>query len=305
MSTLDAHLELRMATSSRHPRFLPSGAGRERLRNHLNKIHEEGEVHSLVVGGALRAIFAWRTDPDSWFGSPASVIAIDHAPGVDVAPWLAPLLDDALPRMEDELDLFVDHAYRGLARALLARGLGLDSVQLLGDPVRARALLGAQRLPPELELRPLMPADAGAVVALHRETFRAQPEYCWFGGNERYLERMRHDLGAPDPGQWVLQRDGACVGHLGAVLDPDNPFFGPLAGMTLLLAPALRGRGLLRALYAHLLDQMIARGAHTFRGGTSQAPVMRLAVQMERPLQGWLLRRRAHFPLTHFGAFAP
>jgi GNAT superfamily N-acetyltransferase len=89
------------------------------------------------------------------------------------------------------------------------------------------------------------------------------------------------------------------------VLDPDNPFFGPLAGMTLLLAPALRGRGLLRALYAHLLDQMIARGAHTFRGGTSQAPVMRLAVEMERPLQGWLLRRRAHFPVSHFGAFAP
>ena len=70
-----------------------------------------------------------------------------------------------------------------------------------------------------------------------------------------------------------------------------------------MLAPALRGRGLLRGLYASLLDSMIEAEARVFKGGTCQPPVLRLAREMDRALFAIHLRRGARLPRAAFEGF--
>jgi hypothetical protein len=61
-------------------------------------------------------------------------------PGVDV-------LSPALPTLDAELDVLVHASYRPAFAALRRLGLGIDSVQLVGDVDRAFERLGDAPLP--------------------------------------------------------------------------------------------------------------------------------------------------------------
>lgn len=312
MDLVDAHTALRLATLSRHPWYVGSPGAHEALRERLAPIHREGTVCVAEHAGRVSGVLAWRHDPDqSQFGLPVSTVAIAYDERWDGAEgWLGSVLDRELPRMEADLDCLVDVAYREAFRALRARGVGLDSVQLLGDPREALARLTADRevppLPDGLAIRPLERAQLNESVALFRDAFTREPQFCWFGADERHLARLHRaleqDLDEGVEGHFAMVRDGRVLGALDSTVR-DDPFFGRLAGVGLVLAPELRGRGLLRPIYRHLLESMIDRAAVAFRGGTSQPPVMRLGRILGRPCAAWIMRRGAPFPASHFAAY--
>ncbi|MBX3270559.1 MAG: hypothetical protein KF729_09875 [Sandaracinaceae bacterium] len=310
MDLVGAHVELRRAAIARHGFFEgPRAPAEEKLGDYLAPIHAEGEVRALQRGGAIDAIVAWRFDEASWFGTPVWTIAIDRREGADVARWLDATLAAVIPALEGELDLSVDAGCPEAYRALRRLGLGVDSVQLVGDVEAARARLGGGALPDGVTLAPMEEADVEPVLALYEETFRAAPEHCWFGAYPGYLEKQRAQLvaglGDGTRTQTTLRTDRGVRGHASATVALDNPLWGPIAGMSLCFAPELRGRGVLRPVYRHLLDAMHAAGARTFKGGTSQPPVLRLASEMGRELTAVNLRRDTPFGEAHFAPYLP
>ena len=314
-SPRDAHLALRLASFAQHQAFVPSPRAAEHMAEYLDPIHAEGTVSVHEVDGRVAGVLAWRDAGTSWYGVPTAQVALDYepaAPGVE--DWLRSALGRELPRMRAEIDLLLDPRLIVAFRVLREHGLGVDSLQLHGDPVVAREHLASPQ-PVEalaaqgLSVAPLQAHQVDTVLELQRAAFEAHPEYCWFGANAGFLSHVRKSLQAKvasrDHLELVLLADGEPVGHVSGSVDPDNAFWGPTAGMLLVLAPHLRGRGLARPLYRLLLDGMLERGARTFKGGTSQPPVIRLAAEMRRPLAGLLMRRAVPFDDAWFAPYLP
>lgn len=316
-----AFAELRLATLSRTPGALPGSAARARLLDFRRRGVELGAFHALSPGRAQLFAFA---DPSTWFGGPCVIAIAERSPTsmahADPA-TLAFLADafDACPLLaRDDLILEIaadDPALLGLA---LERGLGIDSVIQVGHPATARRRLGPTApLPSGLALVPLHPDHVEAVLGLHRESFGAQPEYCWFGAYPSHLEALGEALrkaaaaqlsgpGSGQPaGQKVLVSGSRVLGHVGVDVEADNPFWGAVGGVELVLSPELRGRGLLRALYAELLDTLVSAGCEVMKGGTSQPAVLHLGRVLGRPWHALNLRRGVAFAPDHFFAHAP
>lgn len=309
MDLLDEHTALRLAAYARMPEFRGHDTAPAKIREYLAPIHEHGRAR--VLGGADRpdAVIAWRLDEDSWFGPPVVTVAIDQRAGADVEGWLTDELAALIPTLEADLDLLVDASYPETYRALRAAGVGVDSVQLLGDVERAHARLRRAPMPAGVRLEPVTVDDVEPVIALYAETFAKLPEYCWFGAHPKFLARQREKLEASakagDPLELVLRTEDGVRGHATASVAHDNAFWGPTGGMGLCFAPELRGRGVLRPVYAALLDGMRAAGAVVFKGGTSQPAVMHLGREMGRTLQGVNMKRRVRFDEAHFAPFLP
>lgn len=304
---LEAHVTLRLRAMSHHEAFagdLPRATAF--LREKLRPLHAEGTVRAAVEGGSLFGVLAWKHDPEPWCGEPVSAVALDYDPrwsGADA--WLAEVLDDELPRMEADLDLLLDARHDAARHALRARGVGVDSIVLLGRPevALARLIETGTSNEPAVQLVPLEEEHIDPLMALERETFTREPQFCWFATNEQALARMRdglfHALSAADPMLSVVIADGRPRGLVQASLR-DDALWGLTAGMSLLLAPELRGRGFARPIYRALLERMVEHGARTFKGGTNQPGVIRLGALMGRKLHAFVMRRGAPFPESHF-----
>jgi ribosomal protein S18 acetylase RimI-like enzyme len=305
---LDAHVDLRLATLARHPLFAGGPRARDAIKEKLAPLHREGTVRAAEANGRITGVLAWRHDPDAWYGVPVSTVALDHELEWDARAWIDGVLDDELPRMEADLDLLLDVGYRHAYRAMRARGVGIDSLQLYGRPDVALTKLEDRSLPPAITLARMEPEHVRAVMDLSRATFIAEPQYCWFGANEGFLaykqRELERDLEQPEHVQRVLIEDGRVVGHCSASVK-DDPLWGPTAGMSLILEPHLRGRGFVHAIYRHLLEHAVRAGARVMKGGTSQPPVIRLGVRMQRPAYAFVLRRRATWPESHFTPYLP
>lgn len=299
---LEAHVDLRLAAFARHNGYAGGDRARTWVREKIEPLHREGAVRFAESNGRVRGVLAWRHDPSPWYGAPVSSVAIDYD-ACDPR-WIDAVLDEELPRMEADLDLLLDTTYTDAYRALRARGVGVGSLQLFGRPDVALERLG----PARVELIRMERAHIGAVLELHRRTFEAEPEHCWFGANRGFLEHMQkrteEDIELASHGQRVLIANGRVAGHVSATVK-DDPLWGPTAGMSLVLAPELRGRGLLRGIYRQLLEDAIANGARQMKGGTSQPPVIKLAALMERPAYALVMRRSAAFPDSHFAPYLP
>jgi GNAT superfamily N-acetyltransferase len=313
-AVLEAHADLRLAALGRHALFSPTPGARAHVLEKLGPVHREGTVRTAELGDRLVAVLAWRHDPDPWYGQPVSTVALDYDPRWDgIVRWLDGVLDAELPRMVADLDLVLDARYREAYRALRKRGVGLDSLQLFGDPREGLSRLLADRdVPSDLsrwgfELTPLEPHEIDEVIALSRASFVREPQYCWFGANESFLVNKRaeleRDLASDAHVQRVVRTKDGIRGHFSASVRRDDPLWGPVAGMSLNFAPELRGRGMLRAVYRHLLEAAIDRGARAIKGGTSQPPVLHLAAVMRRPLHAVIMRRGAKTPEAHFAPY--
>ena len=312
---LDAHVALRLAALSRHEDFLPSPRAARAVREFLAALHSQGTVRVFETGGQIQAVWVWRHDEQPWCGDPVSAMAIDHVDpsGPAIERWLSSTLEVELRAMKAPPMVQVAPWYTAARRALQRRGFGVDSITLLGRPGVALSRLISDRpiraLPSNLRFEPMLPKHVDPVLELQREVFTASPEFCFFGANKRYLRDRRPILLAqlepPDHLERVLLLNDEPVGHVGATVDPDNAFWGPCAGMSLLLAPRLQGRGLLRALYATLLSGMVERGARTFKGGTNQPPVLKLARVMGRPLESLLMRPGGSLQPRQLAPFLP
>lgn len=292
----DGFIARRLDTLRRTPGFLDGLAARARLA----ATWERGAALGLRGGFAGPRQLAFFHDPAAWFGGPVTVGWIDgpadqvRAP---IEPLLA-LLDAHALGPDTLLEVPVDDP--ALIDALVARGFGIDSVIQVGDVRRAATALGPGPSPSGLVA--LGAEHVAGVVALHREVFAAEPEWCWFGAAPAHLARMAEALARDPTGHFVIVEGGAVVGHVGAELR-DDAFWGPTGGLELVLARHLRGRGLGRSLYRVALRSLVARGARTIKGGTSQPAVLALGRELGRSWQAFNVRRGVRFAPEHFEIF--
>ncbi len=296
-----AFVDLRMAALGATPGFVGAAAARERLAQMYQRAGQLERVHHVVrvAGRAVGQVVFFR-DPEAWFGGPVVPCWIDRLdPDAAVEPLLEVLDHHALgPAALIEIGVHDAPLLSGLE----ARGFGIDSVVQVGDPqVALRHLRPAQA---SIDVVPLAPEHVAAVVALHREVFTAEPQWCWFGAYPAHLDRLAEALRRTPAGQFVVREAGRVVGHLGAEVD-DNPYWGRVGGLELVLAPALRGRGLGRALYRVALQSLVQRAATVMKGGTSQPGVMALGREMQRPWHAFNMRPNTPFARAHFLRFAP
>ena len=312
MSLLEEHVALRLAAFRALRPFVDGPAAADAVRTYLSAHHTNGEVRTWTIDGELAAIAAWHFVPDTWFGAPSWNVAVDHradVPADRVESWLFDVLEPELPRFDAEIDLLLPASYRPAFSALRRLGLGIDSVQLLGEVDLALASLEDARLPTSLAIEPLDEESLPVVIALLERTFADEPEHGWFCALPAFLERQRDELNEalddPDALQLVVKSGRRVVGHVGATSKRDNPFWGPSASLGICLDRSIRRRGVLRPLYRAFLEGLRARGLRVFRGGTSRPEVMHLGHVMQRTLQGLNLRRNAPFPDTHFAAWWP
>lgn len=314
MSALERMVDLRLAMHGQLPGARVDAAARKAIAEFLQpgwaaRLEGQGFEVLWPEQGPLRlTVLAWR-QPQAWHGSPADHVVVDHLPGDQEAAARACAALDTLGPPTADFDLHLDARLVEVRQHLLLRGLGIDSVTLLGRSAEALARLPAPRpLLPSLSIEPVAPRHVGAVVDLFRAVFSAHPRWCWFGAHPIWLEKLRADLersaANPTGAVEVVLRAGAVVGHWATGISLDNALWGRKAGMGVVLHPDLQGQGLLKLAYARMLTAQVAAGVEVFTGGTSQPAVMGLGrVMGRRALATWIRRHdRTAFEPAHFEA---
>lgn len=281
----------------------------------------QGDLRTYTRNGKTRGYFMhWRQE-ESWYGPPTHTCALDFDwADPEAALWATQTLLSA--ELTPEAELMLSSRYPSTLGVALGAGFGLDSVMILGHPKRAlQRLMSAYAPPPHLgamnlELRPLSSStEIELALALKRIYFTSHPEYCWFGANERYLDRCREELsqalhhsrrGGQGPVRaWVLYREGQFMGLFSHSVTLKHPLWSSLAGLDIILHPKIQHRGVVKTVYRVMLESMVELELKVFKGGTSQPAVMALGKVMERPLFSWVLRKRAPFPVGHFAPYLP
>lgn len=318
---IEAWIGLNDAALSTVPRYRGGPMARRHIREFVTsavcRARLEGQLSTRVVDGRLTAAVAAYPDPGSWYGVPVHAVAVtidDAAPGA--AGWLVERLRAlAAERGVVGLDLHLYTAWRRAIDAVLSAelGLGIDSVVLVGATEPALAALVAKYDPPrDLSVfgldagRPRDVAEVDAVVALERRVFERWPAYCWFGASPQALARTRGtllDALRGEGGMSVIRRGDEALGYVHFGVEHDAPFWGPAAGVGLLLDPSLWGRGLVKTLYRVGLERLVEQGVGVFKGGTAQPPVLGLGRLMGRAALGVHLRAGVPFDRAHFQGF--
>jgi len=253
-------------------------------------------------------------DPSPWFGESTTIVFADRdrADPQALADLVSALRGPGLHRRPDTW-LEIDPRDEGLLAALLADGWWIDSVISVGGidaALRRRDHLATDGGADVVAFEPLEAVDLDAVVALQGRTFQAEPWWCWFGAYPDHLTGVAEDIAAwvdgarPDSRHWVLRKGEAIVGHLSLDVS-DEPFWGRAAGVGIVLAPELRGRGYLKRAYGLVLEVSQELGARVWKGGTAQPAVMSLSRRLGRVWHQIGLRRQGRFAASHFMAFAP
>ncbi len=304
----------RRATLARVPLFRDGPAATARLGALYGRgLATGGLVHEHAPGWQL----AYFRDPAVWYGGAATIAFVDRDPH---APRALSELASALRAHAEGLDATTllemtaeDDALREVVTA--ETGLGVDSVFQVGAADVALRAVADAAWPVAaaglgLAVRAARIGDVDAVVALAREAFTAEPAYCWVGAYPHHLDSVRrgleHALRAGDGVHLIVEgADREVLGHVGADID-DHAFWGRSAGLDIVLAPALRGRGLLKVLYRDVLARLVhEHQVATLRGGTAQPGVLALGRRMGRAWGALHLRRDVAFPFAHFAAFQP
>lgn len=297
---LDAH-EVERATVA----AVSNGIDAARRRGAHSTLHRDGRAVAAVT---------WYDDPAPWFGAPSARVTVDAGPGdADALAWAAERLGVALSSVGPAVYYPMEAAHASaLMPAVLRAGLGVDSLGLIGRCDEGLAALGSFEVERALEragatLRAASAEDVDAIIALNRSVFAREPEYCWFGASPTYLESLRSELesavGAVDPPYVLCDAEGM-FGWFRASLSRGGEWG---AGGSLGIALERRGRGLglMRLFYAVALRDLRAAGATTYRGGTSQPPVLSLGRKLGQRLAQIHVRAASGFGPEHFGDWLP
>ena len=134
-----------------------------------------------------------------------------------------------------------------------------------------RFLSNANRLMPTPSLRPALPSDAPAICAIYNPyvattaiTFEEDAV-----ADADMAQRIA-DVAAAGLPWFVAEVDGRVVGYAYATKWRARPAYRHSVESTVYVDPACVGRGVGRALYERLLDDLRARGLHLVIGGIAQ-----------------------------------
>jgi hypothetical protein len=281
----------------------------EVMRGALGADGPRGEAHLLGFWRHMRGLGAevaggpaWQRvaahDPTPWFGAPLTLVFADRRAGDEEA--LGALLGAmAAPglHLRDDAMVEVDARDVPLLEGLGSQGWRVAHIVTAG---RVEAAVGALAAGGPWER--MRPEDRAPVVELHASVFQEDARWCWFAGFQGYREELAASLarevpargaasghGGPDGAHTAslarhrVVRDalGAPVGHL-SVEGREDPHLGRTVDVGVVLAPGLRGRGLLRAAWGCALADAEAWGARVWKGGTMQPAVLGLGARLGR-----------------------
>ena len=308
---LDAAAALRTDDLARSP-WYPGGD----IPRTLQKAQRFGELRTLEDARGARAVFAAWLDPAPLGGLMTThLIAHRRREDPEALAWLQAQLSAALPEAQGVRSCMLAVDELDLRRHLMAEGLRIQHVSLVGRVDEALSRLLTLRgpedegLPEGLQERPLTPDDAGAFVALRERVFAEDPRFCWFGTLPGYLaeEEMRLAAGELGPGhRRLLLHEGRVVGYHGSSYHRPDPHSMPSSGgIDLMLEPAWRGRGLSWLLYRRLLRAMAEARIGWIKGSTARLPVLRVGRALGRGLTAVTLRSDAPFDEAWFGEHLP
>ncbi|MBL91705.1 MAG: hypothetical protein CMH56_07830 [Myxococcales bacterium] len=321
MSVTPKALAQLMAAELRcHPQFLDHETALKVLeqkfaRPALSRAHENGEAHVLFDEGVCRAVVLRGIQTSEPFGFDTEILNIHCIPAdVEALAWVENKITKLPPMGSLVRTLTLSSAHQGLLPSLLASGLGIEALELLGDTEPSLERLVAEKKPLQhfraagLSHVPMAPAHLEAVVDLRRRTFMAHPEYCWFGAHPKHLEKyhsnMKQEL-QEDHWWWVLLDGDNVVGNFGSTVAPNNQLWGPRGGLEIIFEPEYRGRGLASTAYCLTLKGLKAKGLPVYKGATAQPAVMALSKIMGRQVQQIHLRSNADFEPAHFNLLLP
>ena len=295
MAPLDAMARLRHDGLARSPGYPGGSTALGFHRDVLTRAVESGGW-AVVEDDGLLGCVATTVELDLQTGRPYDHLIVARQD----RDWhrLQPLVDAALARLGADVRAIVPPWDQPLRAHLESRGLALVSVTLAGRVAVARAALGEVATPEDLEIRPIQAEDVPAAVALFREVFSAEPQYCAFGADPHFLSALARRLADPalPACRLVVSHAGALRGLASAWYNDEDHHHGRSAGLDLVLHATLRGRRLTRAMYRPLLDAMAARGCGWLKGTTAQPAVWSLGARLGRHVTGLNLRAGPGFP---------
>ena len=281
----------------------------------LARASQTGVLFALQDKGACRAVVLQGMHIPSHVGYQVESINIHFRPGdMTASKWVKERLLELSFAKDLRQLLTLSGCHTQLLPTLERIGLGIDALGLLGDTSASlNALLEAKNPPSDfkqagLDCVPMVPNHLEAVVALRGRTFKADPEYCWFGAAETHLaayeKKMRESL-EREHLWWVLLEGERVVGTFGSDMAIENPLWGPRGGLEILFEPEYRGRGLMKTAYRMMLEGMQSKNLPVYIGATAQLPVMALGKIMGRQMHKIHLYSNPVFGLEHFQMYLP
>ena len=276
----------------------------------LERARHCGDIRVFAPDGEARAVLICGAHDSEVFGSTVDELKVHFAPGDEVARrWVEVQLPSLSWASDRTHTMSLAATHHALLPALLYHGLGIDSVELLGNTQTSLTRLVERYDPPGdfqaagLRYVPLREDLLEAATALRETVFSRLPEYCWFGASEGHLRsyrtRMATELRGPHLWFALLEADRV-VGVFGSSISPHNPLWGPRGGLEFIFDEKFCGRGLVKTAYRIGLEGLIDAGLPVYKGATAQPAVMSLGQLMERELQLVHLRSGAHFGREHF-----
>lgn len=188
---------------------------------------------------------------------------------------------------------------QGLLRVFLRNGFHIDCVIQVGEVKSCYQNLMQKRKPPKdfkmwgLRVSPLRTrAEVKEVLAIEHKEFSRNPQFGWFIALPSVRRRRRQSLmkKISMKGRYVLKNgDGKVVGYFSCQAGFEERL-GSKAGIGLVLSQEIQGKGLLKAIYRFILEDLRERNIRIFVGGTSQIPVMKFSRLMGRINAVYLLR---------------
>ena len=305
---LDAILDLRLRTAPRAPP--DAGAARAYLaKAYAPVLAAARRVEALHRAGRLIGLVLVSGPRPSRFGAPEASALVLLEPGADGAiEWAARTLQALAPDFEPRFTISLNAADRALMATLRPLGFGPAKAQLEGEVALAlaggRGRTGA-RAAAGVEIAAAERGQAAAINALMREVFLTNPAIGWGGPplsaarqaaiDAAELERLQRRLGAGHAADFVYTRGGRLMGYFSVIVSAQHPLLGPSGGVNILLLPEIRGQGLGRAAYLHLLERMRALGLETLHGLTSNPAVIHIGGQIGRRVSRIVMRRDGPF----------
>jgi hypothetical protein len=269
-----------------------------------------GEICAFRPEARLRGLaLRWAHD-NPYMGRRQERVVLSYRPGdAEAEAWALAFIEARLDDFDDELLMTLFPHQAAVREQMLAHpDFGVDSLIVVGAVDDALRTLKAEVDPQTMQREGLVSMTFGsphvpATVTLREAVFRAQPEACWFGADEAHLPGLQAALetaaAQEDPMHRAWMRHTALVAALGCE-EADHALWGRSAGLDIVLAPALHGRGLVKLAYLELLQRCHDRGIPTFYGSSSQPGVLGLGLRMGRQVCGLSMRRARLRPSDWF-----
>ena len=289
---------LRSATLRRYPEYdVDSAAARRALAIEADQPFADLEHERVLADRAV--ILVWRTC--TRFIDDAQRALVELAPDdADALRWVAEQLAELAPSFDATLELRLDAAHQALLPLLGDAHLAPRLTLLHGAPRDALLGLGQTReIPPSLRIAPLQhERHFEAIATMLRDAFRESPALGFLSPGvvvtpeiQERLDTFTHArlLRMRDEGtSFVVLRGDDVVGEGGFDLR-DDALLGTVGGLSICLAPDVRGHGIGQAIYARLFERMLACDVRVIVGRTANPAILHLAKRMQREVRGWQL----------------